>query len=77
MTLKTPDQIADELIDTFTWPLSERITISATKLADTLVAAIEADRAQRDLADAWREGYQAGYRDGYDCLYGHAENPYN
>lgn len=44
--VKTPDQIADEFVDTLTWPYSEQRTISATELADMLAAAIEADRAQ-------------------------------
>lgn len=33
--------------------------------------------AQRDLAEAWREGYQAGYENGYDGLYGRADNLYD
>jgi len=45
--MKTPDQIADEFVDTITWPFDERTTISATELADMLAAAVEADRAQR------------------------------
>ena len=44
--MKTPDQIADEFVDTITWPYDERHAISATELADMLAAAIEADRAQ-------------------------------
>jgi hypothetical protein len=47
VTIKTPEEIADEYVDTITWPYGELTTISATALADMLTAAIEADRAQR------------------------------
>lgn len=39
-------EIADTIIDSFTWPYDERITISATELADALVTAILTDRMQ-------------------------------
>lgn len=44
--MKTASDLADEFVDTFTWPYSERIEISATVLADTLTAAIEAARSE-------------------------------
>lgn len=50
MTLKTPDEIADEYVDSIRWPFNEITTISATELADMLVAAIQQDRKQREEA---------------------------
>lgn len=55
MTTKTPKKIAGtavhEWLNEYTWPFSERREFSATELADAveglIVAAIEADRAQR------------------------------
>lgn len=60
MTTKTPEQIAGtavhEWLNEYTWPFSERREFSATELADAveglIVAAIEADRAQRHHWDA-------------------------
>lgn len=47
--MKTPAEIADEWVDTIQWPYSEIVPMHSTDLADMLIAAIEDDRAQRQL----------------------------
>lgn len=64
--MKTPEQIAGtavhEWLNEYTWPFSERREFSATELADAveglIVAAIEADRAQRAHEDAMQKRWE-------------------
>lgn len=44
--MKSPRKVADEFVDTITWPYSEMVSMHSTELADMLVAAIKADRQQ-------------------------------
>lgn len=63
---KTPDEIADELVESLHWNYFDMTTMSDMVLADTIAAAIEADRAQ---VRAYIEAYEHPDDWNVPCIY--------